>query len=647
MKESTKQSLNQDLENLEKKISKIALSDPEKHAEFSSRLTELQKGFMGLSDLELDRRKAELIGAISILDDDFSSYMDGYDYKTGTSLIWDSKLESGKAKLRTYRFNLYADIFKDLKKLDYIKLEQITKLKSQWDIDKSSSEYQYSPVEISSMEQKLSDIFLEYQLKALKTKGVFPAEKITNFVSLDEYQASLQRKLSASLENPEVSSLDKLELDTLATKSDLKTILKSPLTWETLAGKRHMLSQGEIRELLDESREKQENSRDGKENQDKNNQSTELVPVSKPKKQSKDMICVVRVPNKFFNRGKYHYKEIKVKVADNDDIKVPFKYEDSVVSVIVPEGITTIPKDAFERCTSLTEAILPSTLKHIGEGAFQNLSNLRRVRLPEGLKTIGDYAFWNCYYLEQVNFPNSLREIGHYSYINCSKLKKVKLPNRLQKLGEGAFEGCIELEEFDCSDNLETIPASLLKGCKKLSKIKFSKNLISIGRSAFEECRKLTSLTNLPNTLERIEDGAFHRCERLGIIDLPESLRHLGNGALSYITDLVHLKLPGVMSYLGQAALTANPNLKEVIMPHTLEDARDILYNTDASKLNIVIPENPKGSFYSKLGISSRATISGNDYKKRYHDYFENISKNKSVEQTQLHSQDDQDDPSL
>lgn len=643
MQESTKQSLNQDLENLEKKISKTAQSDPEKYAEFSSRLTEIQKDFIGLSDLELDRRKAELIGTISILEDDFASYMDGYDYEPGTSLNLNTELESGRAKLRNYRFGLYTDILRDLRKLDYIKLEQIQKVKGQWDIDKTSSEYQYSPIEISAMEQELSDIFLEYQIKALKTKGVFPTEKITSFVSLEEYQSSLQKKISASLENPEISSLDKLELDTLATKSDLKTILKSPIVWETLAGKRHTLSQGEIRELLNETQEKQVSNQE-KETPNNSNQSTDLVPISKPKKPSKDMICIVKVPNKFFNKGKYHYKEIKVKVQDNSDVKVPFKYEKNVVSVIVPEGITTIQKNAFERCTSLTEAILPSTLKHIGEGAFQNLPNLRRVRLPEGLETIGDYAFWNCYFLEQVNFPNSLREIGHYSYINCSKLKKVKLPNRLQKLGEGAFEGCIELEEFDCSENLETIPPSLLKGCKNLTNIKFSKNLLCIGRSAFEECRKLTSLTNLPNTLERIEDSAFHRCERLGIIDLPESLRHLGDGALSYITDLVHLKLPRIMSYLGQGALMANPNLKEVIMPHTLENAGDILYNTDSSNINIVIPETPKGSFYSKLGIFSKSTISGNDYKKMYNDY-KNAAKD--ISQAQPHLQDDQDDPSL
>lgn len=643
MQESTKNGLNQDLENLEKKISKIAQSDPEKYAEFSSRLTNLQKDFMGLSDLELDRRKAELISAISILEDDFASYMDGYDHEPGASLNLDTELESGRAKLRTYRFGLYSDILKDLRKLDYIKLEQIQKVKGQWDIDKSSSEYKYSPIEISAIEQELSDVFLEYQIKALKTKGVFPSEKITSFVSLEEYQSSLQRRLSASLENPEVSSLDKLELDTLATKSDLKTILKSPIVWETLAGKRHTLSQGEIRDLLDENQEKQVSNQE-KETPDNSNQPTDLVPVSKPRKPSKDMICIVKVPNKFFNRGKYHYKEIKVKVKDNGDIKVPFEYEKSVVSVIVPEGITTIPKNAFERCTSLTEAILPSSLKHIGEGAFQNLPNLKKVDLPKGLETIGDYAFWNCYYLEQVNFPSSLREIGHYSYINCSKLKKVKLPNWLEKLGEGAFEGCIGLEEFDCSDNLETIPASLLKGCKNLSKVKFSKNLISIGRSAFEECRKLTSLTNLPNTLERIESGAFHRCEKLGIIDLPESLRHLGDGALSYINDLVQLKLPGVLSYLGQGALMANPNLREVIMPHTLEDAGDILYKSEGSKLNLVIPENPKGSFYSKLGISSKGTISGNDYKKMYNDY---KNATKDISQPQAHLQDAQDDPSL
>ena len=107
-----------------------------------------------------------------------------------------------------------------MKKLDYIKLEQLIQLKNQWKIDKTSSDYQFSPIEISAMEQKLSDAFLEYQIKCLQVNGAIPKEKVTDFVPQSEYLASIQRMITSSLESKDISPIDKLELDSLKNNSD-------------------------------------------------------------------------------------------------------------------------------------------------------------------------------------------------------------------------------------------------------------------------------------------------------------------------------------------------------------------------------------------------------------------------------------------
>ena len=622
MEVSTKQTINQNLENIEKKLLMIALSDPQKYAEFSSRLTKLQDTFIGLSDLDLERQKASLIGAISILEDDFSSYMEGYDQNDIEALVTKGKIESGRGKLRAYRFNLYSSIFDDFNKLDYIKLEQLTQLKDQWSIDKTSSDYQFSPMEISAMEQKLSDAFLMYQLKFFQVNGVMPQEKVTNFVSLNEYQASIQRMITSSMESKDISPMDKFELDSLKNNPDLKSILKSPLLFQTLAGKRHSLTQNEIKAILGEP-EQEKNISESKEQTPTSStpkESTALVPVGKPKTKPNYMTCVVELPNKIFNRGKTHTKTIKVKLDSEDpkQILMPLKYKEQIVSIVLPEGLHSLPESAFTGCKKLKEIVLPDTLQLIGKDAFSYLHCLEKINLPENLKSIGKFAFSSCHSLKEINLPESLESIDDYAFYECYNLKEVKLPSKLSHLGEGVFENCSRLEKFDCSENLEVIPPCLLRGCEKLKEINFSKNLVKIGRSALERCRDLVTLTNLPNTLERIEDSAFHNCNRLNVIEFPESLRYLGSGAISALAYLKKLKLPGVMDFIGQAALMNNPNLTEVIMPHTLKEGADIFYKDFRNDLTVVIPDNPQGNFYEKMGFTNGTKLLVNDFREKY-----------------------------
>ncbi len=647
MEVSTKQIINQNLETIEKKLLMIALSDPEKYAEFSSRLTKLQETFIGLSELDLERQKASLVGAISILEDDFSSYMEGYDQNDIASLVANGKIESGRGKLRAYRFNLYSSIFDDFKKLDYIKLEQLTQLKEQWNIDKVSSDYQFSPVEISAMEQKLSDAFLEYQLKSLKVNGVLPQEKVTDFISLDEYQASIQRRISSSLESKDISPMDKFELDSLRSNPDLRTLLKSPVLFQALAGKKHSITPNEINAILGEPKQEKSisESKDQVPTSSTPKENTALVPVGNPKTKPNYMTCVVELPNKIFNRGKTHTKTIKVKLDSENpkQILIPLKYKEQIISVALPEGLHSLPESVFKGCKKLKEISLPDTLQLIGKDAFSDLHCLEKINLPKSLKSIGKFAFSSCHSLKEINLPESLESIDDYAFYECYNLKEVKLPSKLSHLGEGVFENCSRLEKFDCSENLEVIPPCLLRGCEKLKEINFSKNLVKIGRSALERCRDLVTLTNLPGTLERIEDSAFHNCNRLNIIEFPESLRYLGSGAISALAYLKKLKLPGVMDFIGQAALMNNPNLTEVIMPHTLKEGADIFYKDFRDDLKVIIPENPQGDFYKKMGIKDSTKLSVNDFRTKYFEISEknkqhtvNISKNSNQEEISL-----------
>ena len=55
---------------------------------------------------------------------------------------------------------------------------------------------------------------------------------------------------------------------------------------------------------------------------------------------------------------------------DLESNRSPFYRNDAVSSLVVSEGITTVGKDAFERCLNLETVSLPTTLTSIGNGAF-------------------------------------------------------------------------------------------------------------------------------------------------------------------------------------------------------------------------------------------------------------------------------------
>jgi hypothetical protein len=67
----------------------------------------------------------------------------------------------------------------------------------------------------------------------------------------------------------------------------------------------------------------------------------------------------------------------------------------SIISVVVPEGVTEIDSAFFENYY-LTSVTLPKTLRIIRQNAFHACSALASITIPSGVTTIGNYAFFNC-----------------------------------------------------------------------------------------------------------------------------------------------------------------------------------------------------------------------------------------------------------
>ncbi|MBQ6049217.1 MAG: leucine-rich repeat domain-containing protein [Bacteroidaceae bacterium] len=118
-----------------------------------------------------------------------------------------------------------------------------------------------------------------------------------------------------------------------------------------------------------------------------------------------------------------------------------------LLSVVIPEGVTSIEYGAFNGCHFLSSISLPSTLTNIGENAFDGCSSLTSITLPEDLENIGSWAFNGCTSLTEVRIPNTVTSIGDGAFGFCSSLTEVRIPSMVTTIGDGAFQECPALKD--------------------------------------------------------------------------------------------------------------------------------------------------------------------------------------------------------
>lgn len=134
-----------------------------------------------------------------------------------------------------------------------------------------------------------------------------------------------------------------------------------------------------------------------------------------------------------------HGKQV-TKIQDNAFTSKKF------ASVVIPEGVTTLGKNAFRANRSLTQLTLPSTISVIGQGAFSMCESLVDVVIPEGVTQISTDAFNDCESLVNVTLPKSLRTIGSNAFADCTSLTTIKLPDNLQSITSTSFEKTVTIQ---------------------------------------------------------------------------------------------------------------------------------------------------------------------------------------------------------
>lgn len=194
-----------------------------------------------------------------------------------------------------------------------------------------------------------------------------------------------------------------------------------------------------------------------------------------------------------------------------------YPYNESITSVEIESGVSSIGTYAFGSCQSIEKAEIAASVKSIGKGAFQACTKLGNVTVLDDnsessvLLSIGEEAFRDCYVLTDINLPDSVTSIGKYAFNNCPLLEEIEIPKDVTSIPAYAFRMCYAATSLSLPDDLKDIGYQGFNNCRHLKKIKLPAKLERIGDEAFSSCYILGEVEVLNDNTEFGKD-VFKNC---------------------------------------------------------------------------------------------------------------------------------------
>ena len=188
-----------------------------------------------------------------------------------------------------------------------------------------------------------------------------------------------------------------------------------------------------------------------------------------------------------------------------------------IVSVVIPESVTSIGDKAFANCRYLKSIKVAE-----GNSEYQDIDGIlytkdgktlmqyataklkSKFTIPETVTTISDSAFYGCKWLKSVVIHESVTSIGDRAFANCRYLKSITVAEQNRKY-------------TDRDGNLYTNDARTLIQYaigKKEAKFIVREGVTTIANQAFYGCDSLTSVV-IPFSIETIGSQAFSNCNKL------------------------------------------------------------------------------------------------------------------------------------
>lgn len=84
--------------------------------------------------------------------------------------------------------------------------------------------------------------------------------------------------------------------------------------------------------------------------------------------------------------------------------------------LVIPEGVKSIGRSAFEQIETISEVEFPKSLVSIGDSAFLACSGIRSIIIPENVTSIGDFVFESTHITKIYIESTKIKDIGMFAF---------------------------------------------------------------------------------------------------------------------------------------------------------------------------------------------------------------------------------------
>lgn len=265
----------------------------------------------------------------------------------------------------------------------------------------------------------------------------------------------------------------------------------------------------------------------------------------------------------------------------------------TVVSIVIPDTVEEIGKEAFFRCINLKSVVMSKNLRKLGDEAFRECGSLETIVLPASIEELGELAFYYCTNLKTVTLPSKskITLMPRAVFNNCSSLEQINIPNNVKKIDRSAFYGCSSLTSIDIPSSVIEIRSQAFDECTNLSEIKLNEGLEIIENMVFYNTA--IKKMDIPSTVTELGSSAFAACENLSIVSCGSNLNVIGESVFKDCINLIEVELNEGLTLISKSSFQ-NTAITTIVIPSTVEKIESYAFKDCSSLKNAIFLGTPK-----------------------------------------------------
>ena len=334
-------------------------------------------------------------------------------------------------------------------------------------------------------------------------------------------------------------------------------------------------------------------------------------------------------------------KMLSVKENSFDAKIISHSYTDKGV-ILFDKPITTIEK-AFIGCENLLSIVIPNSVTSIGSCAFYDCCNLSGIVIPDSVTSIGRHAFEGCriqdVYIEdlsawcRISYDYDRTDISftyHNLYLNKNLVSNLIIPSDITEIKPFSFSACKSLISVDIPDNVVTIGDHAFYLCLNLQKITIGKGVTSIRGGAFGLCETLNHIDykgdlstwckidfgawhdtwnnspllqfsingndvseiTIPSDITEIKPCTFYSFNKVSNITIPNSVKKIGEYAFYDCKNLTSITIPDSVTSVGTCAFLNCIGLTSVYIGNGVKELDKNAFSRCKNIASITIPDS-------------------------------------------------------